>query len=91
MSWEDIIKNYRSDRVNPYFANTPIRIQAPPRDSEREDLMKNWNQTIAKIQDMLDSLKTHPVFEYSGREIVNQDIDSIKDQIDREITFNIRD
>ena len=55
--------------------------------------MKNWNQTIAKIQDMFDSLKTHPIFDDDnyGREMTNQDIDSIKDQIDREITFNIRD
>ena len=89
MSWEDIIKNYRSDRVNPYFANTPIRIQAQPRDSEREDLMKNWNQTIAKIQDMFDSLKTHPIFDDDnyGREMTNQDIDSIKSQIAKKLTF----
>jgi len=58
-------------------------------DSEMEGLMKNWNQTIAKIQDMLDSLKTHPVFEDGGREIINQDIDSIKGRIAKELTFNV--
>ena len=60
-------------------------------DSEMEDLMKNWNQTIAKIQDLFDALKTHPLFDdpREGREIINRDIDSIKSQIDKEITFNV--
>ena len=60
-------------------------------DSEMEDLMKNWNQTIAKIQDMFDSLKTHPVFDSTreGRETINREIDSIKSQMDKELTFNV--
>ena len=91
MSWEDIIKDNTKKK--------PFRHEGYPFvDYDIDDIkdsMENWNQTIAKIQTMLYSLKTHPVFDfppvYSRPERINQDIDSIRNQIDRELTFKVID
>ena len=86
MSWTDELKKeskrtHKNEETVDEFNQKPSNKQ-----------MADWNKTIAKIQDMLTSLKTHPVFEYpaDGRTEINKEIDSISNQIDIGLTFGPR-
>jgi len=102
MSWDDILKrkgahiNRRSMGMN-QMGNTigiGTKKESEPihEDAETNEKMQDWNKTISEIQDMLTSLKRHPVTEYpaDGRQEMNDAIESISNEIDLKLTFTKR-